>query len=178
MAWQRSLCIGVCLVGFAAVVQAEEAATTVSPIPALSDKPRLVKTQSSGVKSAKAHLAQSARPPPARSRQEHEAIPPVRLVTLRGMAASAAVSGWRMAGGGKFDKDELIAAHRTLPLHSNARVTNMANGRTVMVRITDRGPSRKGRIIDLSQSAAEQIGMKRSGVARVQVEPMQAEMSQ
>ena len=83
-----------------------------------------------------------------------------------------------MAGGGKFDKDELTAAHRTLPLHSNARVTNMANGRTVMVRITDRGPSRKGRIIDLSQSAAEQIGMKRSGVARVQVEPMQAEMSQ
>jgi rare lipoprotein A len=72
----------------------------------------------------------------------------------------------------------MTAAHRTLPLHSKARVTNMANGRTVMVRITDRGPSRKGRIIDLSQSAAEQIGMKHSGVARVQVEPMPAGSAQ
>jgi hypothetical protein len=55
MAWRRSLCIGVCLVGFAVAVQAEEAATTASPTPALSDKPRLIKTPSSGVKSAKAH---------------------------------------------------------------------------------------------------------------------------
>jgi rare lipoprotein A len=83
-----------------------------------------------------------------------------------------------MASGGKFDKNELTAAHRTLPLHSKARVTNMANGRTVMVRITDRGPSRKGRIIDLSQSAAEEIGMTRSGLARVQVEPMHAGISE
>jgi rare lipoprotein A len=176
MAWQRSLCIGVCLVGFAAVVQAEEAATTVSPIPALSDKPRLVKTQSSGVKSAKAH--------PRAKRKA--AAGTVKAGTRGHPAGQVGYASWyggerhgkRMAGGGKFDKDELTAAHRTLPLHSNARVTNMANGRTVMVRITDRGPSRKGRIIDLSQSAAEQIGMKRSGVARVQVEPMQAEMSQ
>jgi rare lipoprotein A len=57
-------------------------------------------------------------------------------------------------------------------------MSNMANGRTVLVRITDRGPSQKGRIIHLSQSAAEQIGMKRSGVAHVQVEPMQVGMSQ
>jgi rare lipoprotein A len=57
-------------------------------------------------------------------------------------------------------------------------MSNMANGRTVLVRITDRGPSQKGRIIDLSQLAAEQIGMKRSGVARVQVEPMQVGMPQ
>jgi rare lipoprotein A len=61
-----------------------------------------------------------------------------------------------------------------LPLHSKARVTNIENGRSVTVRITDRGPSHKGRIIDLSQSAAEEIGMRQSGVARVRVEPVAA----
>jgi rare lipoprotein A len=81
------------------------------------------------------------------------------------------LNGMSMAGGGRFNKNELTAAHPTLPLYSRARVTNMTNGRSVTVRITDRGPSHEGRIIDLSQSAAEEIGMRNSGVARVHVEP-------
>jgi rare lipoprotein A len=80
--------------------------------------------------------------------------------------------GRRTASGESLDGHEFTAAHRTLPLHSRVRVTNLANGRSIMVRITDRGPHKKGRIIDLSQSAAEQLGMKHKGVARVRLEPM------
>lgn len=80
--------------------------------------------------------------------------------------------GHRTASGEALDNSALTAAHQTLPLHSRARVTNLANGRSVMVRITDRGPHKQGRIIDLSQSAAEQLGMKHKGLARVRVEPM------
>ncbi|MBV8653614.1 MAG: septal ring lytic transglycosylase RlpA family protein [Alphaproteobacteria bacterium] len=84
--------------------------------------------------------------------------------------------GRRTASGESLDGREFTAAHRTLPLHSRVRVTNLANGRSIMVRITDRGPHRKGRIIDLSQSAAEQLGMKHRGVARVRLEPMSPHM--
>jgi rare lipoprotein A len=80
--------------------------------------------------------------------------------------------GHLTASGESLDSHEFTAAHRTLPLHSRVRVTNLANGRSVMVRITDRGPHLKGRIIDLSQSAAEQLGMKHRGVARVRLEPL------
>jgi rare lipoprotein A len=80
--------------------------------------------------------------------------------------------GHRTASGETLDNSAFTAAHQTLPLHSRARVTNLANGRSVMVRITDRGPHKQGRIIDLSQSAAEQLGMKHKGLARVRVEPM------
>jgi rare lipoprotein A len=180
MAWRRSLCIGVCLVGFAVAVQAEEAATTASPTPALSDKPRLIKTPSSGVKSAKAHPRAKRNPAAGTIKAGARGHPGNKKVGQVGYASwyGGERHGKRMASGGKFDKNELTAAHRTLPLHSKARVTNMANGGTIMVRITDRGPSRKGRIIDLSQSAAEEIGMTRSGLTRVQVEPMQAGISE
>ncbi|MDB5409633.1 MAG: rlpA [Rhodospirillales bacterium] len=82
--------------------------------------------------------------------------------------------GKRTANGEVFDKYELTAAHRTLPLESTVRVTNTANGRSVTVRVTDRGPATKGRIIDLSQSAAEEIGMKHAGTARVKLETLPA----
>jgi rare lipoprotein A (peptidoglycan hydrolase) len=82
--------------------------------------------------------------------------------------------GKRTASGALFDRFELTAAHRTLPLESKVRVTNTANGRSVTVRVTDRGPARKGRIIDLSQSAAEELGMKQTGIARVNLEAMPA----
>jgi rare lipoprotein A len=80
--------------------------------------------------------------------------------------------GHRTASGERLDNSEMTAAHPTLPLHSHARVTNLANGRSVTVRVTDRGPHKKGRIIDVSQRAAEDLGMKRSGVARVRVEAL------
>jgi rare lipoprotein A len=153
--------------------------------PTLSDQARPAKTPNPRGKSAKAHprdkrkaAAGEVKPGAAKSARTARGHPGNKKVGQLGYASwyGGERHGMRMAGGGKFDKNEMTAAHRTLPLHSKARVTNMANGRAVLVRITDRGPSQKGRIIDLSQSAAEQIGMKRSGVARVQVEPMHADM--
>jgi hypothetical protein len=83
-------------------------------------------------------------------------------------------AGRRTASGEVFDPAQLTAAHRTLPFGTRVRVTNVANGRSVEVRITDRGPFKPDRIIDLSRGAAEAIDMLRSGVARVRVEPIEA----
>lgn len=74
------------------------------------------------------------------------------------------------ASGELFDVEALTAAHRSLPLDTVARVTNLANGRSVRVRINDRGPFAERRIIDLSQRAARKLGMTAVGVARVRVE--------
>jgi rare lipoprotein A len=65
---------------------------------------------------------------------------------------------------------ELTAAHRTLPMGTRVRVTNLLNGRVVTVTITDRGPFRDNRILDLSFAAAQKIGMIDSGTAPVQLE--------
>jgi rare lipoprotein A len=65
----------------------------------------------------------------------------------------------------------LTAAHRTLPLGSYARVKNLDNGRSVVVRINDRGPHARRRMIDLSYAAAKEIRMVGAGTARVEVEP-------
>jgi rare lipoprotein A len=78
----------------------------------------------------------------------------------------------RTASGEAMDGDALTAAHRTLPFGSKVRVANLANGRSVVVRINDRGPFAKGRVIDVSRAAAERLGMIRSGVARVSVTPV------
>ena len=78
--------------------------------------------------------------------------------------------GRRTANGEVFNSNELTAAHRSLPFGTKVRVTNMNNGRSVVVRINDRGPFSGGRIIDLSAGAARSINMINSGVAPVQVE--------
>lgn len=78
--------------------------------------------------------------------------------------------GLRTASGERFDNTALTAAHRTLPFGSLVRVTNPATGASVVVRINDRGPFTRGRTIDLSRAAAEQIGMVRAGHARVELE--------
>ena len=74
------------------------------------------------------------------------------------------------ADGSVYDQNGLTAAHRTLPLGSLVRVTNLTTGQTVVARITDRGPFVHGRVIDLSVGAAKEIGLYRMGVARVRVE--------
>lgn len=74
------------------------------------------------------------------------------------------------ASGERFDRRQLTAAHPTLPFNSLVRVMNPANGRSVIVRINDRGPYKPGRIIDLAEAAADQIGMRQSGIARVKLE--------
>ncbi len=77
--------------------------------------------------------------------------------------------GGRTATGETYDMDAMTGAHPTLPLPAWVRVTNLENGRSVVVRLNDRGPFAKGRIIDLSRAAAEQLDMIRAGTARVEV---------
>jgi len=81
-----------------------------------------------------------------------------------------AFHGRKTANGEVYDMGELTAAHPTLPLPSYVRVTNMANNRSVVVRVNDRGPFKKGRIIDVSATAAEMLDFKRAGTAKVKVE--------
>jgi len=78
--------------------------------------------------------------------------------------------GHRTASGEIFDMQAMTAAHRTLPFGTRVRVSNLENGRQVVVRINDRGPFRKGRIIDLSYAAARVIGITGRGVAKVRVD--------
>ena len=78
--------------------------------------------------------------------------------------------GRRAANGEIYNKNQLTAAHLTMPFETQVKVTNLENNRSVNVRITDRGPFVKGRIIDLSQEAARQIRMIGSGTALVRLE--------
>jgi len=89
--------------------------------------------------------------------------------SLRGMA-SFYWQPQRVASGGWFNPNALTAAHKTLRFGTRVRVTNLRNGRSVVVRINDRGPYIRGRIIDLSRRAAGIVGMRKSGVAPVRVD--------
>ena len=79
-------------------------------------------------------------------------------------------NGRRTASGERYDMNELTAAHPTLPIPSFARVTNVKNGKSVIVRINDRGPFHKGRLIDLSYAAAHELGYVKRGSTDVVVE--------
>lgn len=89
-----------------------------------------------------------------------------------GMASfyAAKFNGRRTASGEIFNNSAMTAAHRSLPFGTQVKVTNVRNGRSVVVRINDRGPYAKGRVIDLTKAAAKKIGLSRSGVARVKLE--------
>ncbi|MBR0825750.1 septal ring lytic transglycosylase RlpA family protein [Bradyrhizobium manausense] len=115
------------------------------------------------------------------------AIAPVRSVVRRPsstdsagqtQAASHGVASFysydtATASGEKFDKNELTAAHPTLPFGTRVRVTNVSTGRAVTVRVNDRGPYVRGRIVDVSYSAAEALGMVNQGVANVRLDVVQ-----
>ena len=79
------------------------------------------------------------------------------------------IAGARTASGEKCDPTTLTAAHRTLPFGSLVRVTDALTGNSVVVRINDRGPFSHGRVIDVSHAAAREIGLHRSGTARVKL---------
>lgn len=85
--------------------------------------------------------------------------PAVEAAGLQGGAASWYASGRRTANGEAFRPDGMTAAHRTLPFGARVLVTNRRNGRSVVVRINDRGPFHRGRIIDLARGSARVIGM-------------------
>jgi rare lipoprotein A (peptidoglycan hydrolase) len=94
------------------------------------------------------------------------------VATIRGRASyyGRRFAGRLTASGERFDPTELTAAHRTLPFGTRLRVTNAQNGRSVEVRVNDRGPYHRGRNLDLSYASARAIGMVGAGVASVRIE--------
>lgn len=85
---------------------------------------------------------------------------------------SKRATGARSASGQKIHHDSLVCAHRFFPFGTKLKVTNMSNGKSVVVKVIDRGPFGRGRIIDISWAAAKAIGMIAQGVATVKVERM------
>jgi rare lipoprotein A (peptidoglycan hydrolase) len=116
--------------------------------------------------------------PSGDSHVSHEASsiqsqPKVRLVsTGRASWYGPGFRGRKTASGEIFDDSKFTAAHKTLPLGTIAKVTNLSNGKSVKVEINDRGPYVDGRIIDLSHAAAHALGMVDRGVAHVEIEPV------
>jgi rare lipoprotein A len=103
--------------------------------------------------------------------------PEVQVHPVAGGHSETGVASWygrkyhgrATASGERYDMHRLTAAHPTLPFGTRVRVTNLENGREVEVRINDRGPFRKGRILDLSYAAAQELRMVEQGVARVRI---------
>jgi rare lipoprotein A len=87
--------------------------------------------------------------------------------------ASFYTEGTQTASGEKFDPHELTAAHPTLPFGTRLRVTNVTTGQSVTVRVNDRGPYVPGRVVDVSHSAAETLGMVGGGIAKVKLDVVQ-----
>jgi rare lipoprotein A len=97
-------------------------------------------------------------------------LPAADAATAQQGMASYYKHGKRTASGERYDPRNLTAAHRSLPFGTRVKVTNAKSGRSVVVRINDRGPFIRGRIIDLSLGAAQAIGLHRAGVAKVKIE--------
>ena len=148
--------------------------SAVWPAESLSDNPRGDEPPS--------EIPSPESPSPAttpRSPETQEASPPATAdpptpstIIENGLASwyGAKHQGKRTASGEIFDQKKFTAAHRTLPWGSIVKVTNLDNGKSVNVRINDRGPFAKGRVIDLSRSAARALGMVESGVSPVRIE--------
>lgn len=157
------------------------------PVPSIKAKPS--KSQTTVDKSGKRQravgkaLARSERRARDGARQQSAALPPpdqhlgpVRVIGTREVGSAAWYGGrhigMRTASGDRLDAVRATAAHRSLPLHSLVRVTNLRNGRSVIAKITDRGPVSRSLLIDLSPRCAEELDMKRSGIVTVAVEPV------
>lgn len=103
----------------------------------------------------------------------------------KGTYYSSRLTGRRMSDGSRYHRDSMVCAHRTHPFGTLLKVTNVRNGREVIVRVADRGPFGRGKIIDLSYKAAKDLGILSQGVAMVEVEvyrpaprvPMRAEQT-
>ncbi len=118
-----------------------------------------------------------SRPPAAEPAAEPRVSPDANaLFTETGLASwyGPPYHNRKAANGEVYDMHALTAAHRTLPLGSVVRVTNVKTGRSVLVRINDRGPFIEGRVIDLSLEAAKRADVWRAGIAKVRIEVLEA----
>jgi rare lipoprotein A len=113
-----------------------------------------------------AAIVTNALPAPAKP-----AGPSLRPASHHAMTGIASYywQGQKTASGEPFDKNALTAAHRTLPMNTRIKVTHVDSGRSVVVRINDRGPFKPGRVVDLSDRAAEILGFKPKGLAHVKM---------
>lgn len=100
------------------------------------------------------------------------AMPAALVASEEGVASYYADSlqGNPTASGEPYDRNEMTAAHRTLDFGTTVKVTNLDNGKSVVVRVNDRGPHSDGRLIEVSGSAAEKLGMVDAGEANVRIE--------
>jgi rare lipoprotein A len=123
--------------------------------------------------------AEAAIRPALRSREGSRSQKKALVPVTEGRASfySDQFHGRKTANGETFNMDKLTAAHPFLPFGTRVRVTNLRNGKDVIVRINDRGPFVKGRIIDLSTSAAKEIGLIKSGTVRVKLEALSSGQS-
>lgn len=110
---------------------------------------------------------------PKQQEQEAKQTPERRPQEGEASYYGSQFNGRKMANGEPFNPNSNSAAHRTLPLGTTAKVTNLENGRTVTVKVEDRGPYARGRVIDLSPRNAEELGMKQAGTAPVRVTPLE-----
>jgi rare lipoprotein A len=119
-------------------------------------------------------LVGAALPPPRPMPPAPAPLPLPGAEVVEGLASwyGPGFEGRNTASGEPFDSGQLTAAHRSLPFGTVVEVTNLANGASVLVRINDRGPFEPMRIIDLSQAAADAIGMLSAGVASVSIVPL------
>ena len=145
-------------------------------IPAGGDKPMHIRLLAAAVTASL--LAACSGPAVTRAPMEPSAraVAPARAHAHAGATARDGSAGTRDGTVGVasyYDAAGLTAAHRTLPFGTRVRVTNAANGRSVVVRIADRGPFIRGRSIDLSHSAAHAVGMTEAGLAKVRLEVLQ-----
>ena len=143
--------------------------TSIAPVAAASDLPRFVPSVEAPVDSG-TEFAEAFAPFDDPSIVPAPPAPEGAATEINGGVASwygPGFSGRKTASGERFNPSEYTAAHRTLPFGSKVRVTH--NGRSVVVRINDRGPFHGGRVIDLSQAAAEEVGLRRAGSGPVQL---------
>jgi len=126
-------------------------------------------TRQAAIEQPRRHVASVVRRTPAPEASESQSKASGKSHGI----ASFYSQGTKTASGEKFDPNELTAAHPTLPFGTRLRVTNQQTGRSVTVRVNDRGPYVPGRVVDVSYSAAQELGMVGRGVAPVKLDVVQ-----
>lgn len=153
-------------------IQAQEAATARDTVPTAAPDSTTIPPIDSSVVAALADRHRRADVKLGQTLSDSVTADVMRTDRDTGVASyyAEAFHGKKTSSGEKYDMHDLTCAHRWLPYNTQVRVTNLANGRSVVVRVTDRGPWKHTRLIDVSKGAAKELDMIRSGTARVAIE--------
>ena len=166
--------------GIRKAVQLFALVVTAATLAACASSPTAINNTASVTDSQQASLQPDPKVPVVINRRvsvvtkKHTPLPPnkhaVKTSESYGIASFYEEDGTQTASGEQFDGHKLTAAHRTLPFGTRVRVTNVASGSSVTVRINDRGPFVDGRVIDVSYSAAKTLGITERGIAMVKLD--------